>query len=382
MSQVFLAEHGVISKRMAVKVLSADLRADPIARKRFVREARAAAAIDHPNIVRVFDVDIEHDPPYLVMEFVEGVSLQAAVAGHGTLSGGEAARVGAEVARGLAAAAARGLVHRDNKPANLLLDRRGGIKILDLGIVRLVGDDTHPPGTENEEILGTIDYLAPEQAENPGRVDGRADLYALGATLYFLLAGHPPFPGGDLRHKLAAKRYADPPPIHRLRPDVEPALSEVVHLLLTRDLAGRCQSAIEAAAALTRHAALPADFPARYFRPLHPSTLGDGTLGPDDYALPVTQSIRKPGASGKFPVPKKEVEDGNDAGPPTTRLAKALTDLVMDALPENAAVPRREEAPKSPRPPAPGMAFGWFELAMGGALIVMIVAIALRFWFS
>jgi serine/threonine-protein kinase len=347
MSQVFLAEHSVLGKRVAVKVLSANLRADKVARRRFVREARAAAAIVHPNIVHVFDVDMDHDPPYLVMEYVEGVSLQAAVASSGTMTVGEVAAIGMEVAKGLSIAAAEGLVHRDIKPANLLLDRRGGVKILDLGIVRLVGDDTHPPGTEVEEILGTIDYLAPEQAENAAKVDARADLYALGATLYFLLAGHPPFPGADLRHKLAAKQFSDPPPIHRLRPDVEIRFSEVIHRLMARDPADRFASADEAAESLSHFAALPADFPSRYFRTARASTVSDGSLDEDDL-LPIspTQSIRKPGfkavaaaphaedpapaAPDPAPPPEPELED---AGPPTVRLAKSLTELVLDALP-------------------------------------------------
>lgn len=296
MSQVFLAEHGLLGKRVAVKVLTTSVRFDPDARRRFVREARAAAAVDHPNIVHVFDIDIEHEPSYLVMEYVDGVNLQTAVARQGTFSAGETAAVGAEVARGLAAAAAAGLVHRDIKPANLLVDRRGGVKILDLGIVRLPGDDTLPPGG-GDVILGTLDYLAPEQAVNSADVDARADLYALGATLYFLLAGHPPFPGADLRHKLAAKQFSDPPPIHRLRPDVDPELSQVIGTLLVRDRAERCQSAAEAAVALAVFASLGSDYPARLFRSSRPSTICESTRSRherDLNPLPPTERIRKP----------------------------------------------------------------------------------------
>src|SRR5262245_7561049 len=192
MSHVYLAEHAVLGRRVAVKVLSDSLRADPGARKRFVREARAAAALAHPNIVHVFDVDMIHDPPYLVMEFVDGISLQAAVSRGGMFSAGETATVGMQVADGLAQAAAVGLVHRDIKPANLLVDRRGLVKILDLGIVRFTHDSTsHVNGLD--VIVGTLDYLAPEQAVDSSAVDPRADIYALGATLYFLLAGHPPY---------------------------------------------------------------------------------------------------------------------------------------------------------------------------------------------
>jgi eukaryotic-like serine/threonine-protein kinase len=296
MSQVYLAEHALLGKRVAVKILTTSVRFDPEARRRFVREARAAAAVSHPNIVHVYDIDIEHEPSYLVMEYVDGVNLQAAVSRQGTFSAGEAAAVGAEVARGLAAAADAGLVHRDIKPANLLVDRRGGVKILDLGIVHLAGDETHPPGG-GEVILGTLDYLAPEQAVDSAGVDGRADVYALGATLYFLLAGHPPFPGPDVRHKLAAKQFSDPPPIHRLRPDVEPGLSQVIESLMARDRLARCPSAAEAAAALAAFAAAGPDYPSRLFRSSRPSTFCESTRlrhDRDSGLLPPTELIRKP----------------------------------------------------------------------------------------
>ncbi len=329
MSHVFLAEHAVLGKRVAVKVLSAGLRADSSARQRFVREARAAAAVDHPNIVHVHDVDMDHDPPFLVMEYVDGVNLQAAVSRHGAFTSAETATVGVEVARGLAAAAAAGLVHRDIKPANLLVDRHGRVKILDLGIVRLPGEDTLPrvdAGDGTDVILGTLDYLAPEQAVDSSTVDARADVYSLGATLYFLLAGHPPFPGTDIRHKLAAKQYGDPLPIHRLRPDVEPALSDAIHALLARDPAARCASAEEAVRILAPFAAPVSDFPSRLFRPARPST---GDPSKEHVALmSVTERIRKPVPEG--PSPGEVCEDA----PATDVFTKSPTHIEMAALPD------------------------------------------------
>jgi serine/threonine protein kinase len=383
MSHVFLAEHAVLGKRVAVKVLSASLRADKIARRRFVREARTAAAIEHPNIVHVFDVDMDHDPPYLVMEFVDGISLQAAVAEYGCFAGNETANVGVEIARGLAVAAEAGLVHRDIKPANLLLDRRGGVKILDLGIVRLLGDDTQPPGTESDEILGTLDYLAPEQAENSAKVDTRADLYSLGATLYFLLAGHPPFPGSNVRHKLAAKQYTDPPPIHRLRPDVDPALSAVIHTLLTRDPAARYQTAAKAIEALSSFAALPADYPMRFFRPLRGSTVTDGIASRSDSAsLAATQSIRKPVSSAiainRQNSAQTDIEEAGEPGPATVRLSKALTDMVMTALPDDSSTAVQEAETNSTAPGKfsrevlPGLFWRAFFVVMACILIIVI----------
>jgi serine/threonine-protein kinase len=343
MSHVYLAEHAVLGKRVALKVLSVSLRADKTARRRFVREARAAAALDHPNIVQVYSVDIDHDPPYLVMEYVEGISLQAAVSGYGTFTGGEAASVGLEVARGLEAATVVGLVHRDIKPANLLIDRKGGVKILDLGIVRMAGEDTQPRTHGSDEILGTLDYLSPEQAVDSGSVDARADLYSLGATLYFLLAGHPPFPGSDIRHKLAAKQYSDPPPVHRLRPDVDADLSSVIQTLLARDPAGRYPSAASAAQALLPFARLSADFPARLFRPTHRSTLSECSDNAN-YPPAPTQRIRKPLPRPVDTPAPEHPRNATDVGPATVRLSKSLTDLVMTALPSD---------PQVEKPPAP-----------------------------
>lgn len=296
MSQVYLAEHAVLGCRVAVKVLSAGLRCDPESRRRFVREARAAATIKHPNVVQVSAVDVDHDPPFLVMEYVDGVNLQAAVAQHGTFATEEAAAIGIEVALGLAAAARAGLVHRDVKPANLLVDRRGGVKILDLGIAHHSGEDASLRYVGTDEILGTLDYIAPEQVENCSAVDVRADLYSLGATLYFLLAGYPPFPVQDARYKLAAKQCSDPPPVHRLRPDTAPGLSAVVQRLLAREPARRYSTAEAAGIALQPFAGPRRDFPARLFRPQHHSTQNDAvTTDRNASSLPKTERILKSG---------------------------------------------------------------------------------------
>jgi serine/threonine-protein kinase len=342
MGQVFLAEHALLGKRVAVKVLSRALRNDADARSRFAREARAAAAVDHPNVVHVFDADPAHDPPYLVMEYVDGVSLQAAVDRAGPLTPGEVGAVGVQVARGLEHAAAVGLVHRDVKPANLLLDRKGTVKVLDLGIARFEADE-HSRQTAQGTIVGTLDYLAPEQAVDSSAVDPRADLYAFGATLYFLLAGHPPFPTDDVEQKLREKQETDPPPVHRLRPAVPTGLSGVVQRLLSRDPLGRFQSAAEAVIALLPFADPGPDFPARLFAPAagpaDPGPSTDPGRDRDPTPLPATRQIvrgkRKPAADPPprpvdTPVPVAAVGEVRLAAPtpapvddpPTVRLIK------------------------------------------------------------
>jgi serine/threonine-protein kinase len=263
MGQVYLAEHVARGRPVAIKMLTAELVDDDVARRRFAREARAAVALAHPNIVCVYDFDLDADPPFLVMEYIDGVSLQAAVSWAGTFSAGSAAYCGREVALGLQGAAAVGLVHRDIKPANVLVDRRGRVKILDLGVVRVA--DERSLNLTLRTVLGTADYLAPEQARDSSAVDARADLYALGGTLYFLLTGHPPFPSGTQTEKISRKQTTDPPLITDFRPDLPAGLVEVIHRLLARDPADRYQTPQAAAEALAPFATPDSRFPGNLF---------------------------------------------------------------------------------------------------------------------
>jgi serine/threonine-protein kinase len=285
MSQVFLAEHPTRGNRVAVKVLAPRFADDPLAKERFLREARAAASLTHPNIVHVIEVDTDAPFPFLVMEYIDGVSLQAAVARHGTFPSGTAAYCGRQVALGLQRAHEVGLVHRDVKPANVLVDRNGLVKLLDLGIVRQVAaadDLTRRMGLE-KLILGTAEYLAPEQALNCSAVDTRADVYALGGTIYFLLSGHPPFPDGTPLEKVARKLAADPLPIDRLRPDVPPALAAAVHRMLARDPAERFATPLEAAVALTPFAHPATGFPHVLFAPTKPTVSDEAGSATEDH---------------------------------------------------------------------------------------------------
>jgi serine/threonine protein kinase len=262
MGQVFLAEQMNTGRRVAVKVLHKAADQTPFARERFVREALASAKLAHPNIVQVYDASPDTDPPYLVMEYIDGISLQAAVAQYGPLTPAEAAECGRQIALGLQHASDAGLVHRDIKPANVLLDRRGIAKILDLGIVRVVGEYFTQLG-QSDVILGTVEYLAPEQALSSS-VDGRADIYSLGATLYFLLSGRPPFPEGDAREKILQLAREEPPPLTDLVPGIPAELAATIHRMLAKEPEDRFQWASDAARALAPWAT-PAEFPSRFF---------------------------------------------------------------------------------------------------------------------
>jgi|SRR5579883_189292 len=253
MGQVFLAEHAQMRRLVALKVLNPHaFENDSVARERFFREARAAGVLDHPNIVRIYDLCQDGKILFLVMEYVEGLSLQTLVNQHGPLEVATACHYARQVAFGLQHAHAMGFVHRDIKPANLLLERTGLVKILDLGLVRSEADAASglTKQLDNKSILGTADYVAPEQAVDSSKVDMRADIYSLGATLYFLLAGRPLFPEGRTAQKLVWQQIKEPVPIDRLRPEVSPQLAAVVHRMLQKRPADRFATAGETFEAL------------------------------------------------------------------------------------------------------------------------------------
>ena len=252
MGNVFLCEHRSMRRRVAIKVLPVAHAKDPAAVERFYREARAVAALDHPNIVRAHDIDQDGRYHFLVLEYVEGASLQEIVKRGGPMDVDRAAHYVRQAALGLHHADLAGVVHRDVKPGNLLLDRQGVVKILDMGLARFFDDrdDDLTRMQDRREILGTADYLAPEQAINSHSVDIRADVYGLGATFYFLLAGRPPFADGTVAQKLISHQMHEPPPIRELRPDMPEGLAEVVAKMMAKDLTARYQTPAEVYEAL------------------------------------------------------------------------------------------------------------------------------------
>src|SRR4051794_35690056 len=194
MGSVYLCEHMLMRRRVAVKVLPASKADDSSSLERFYREARAVAALDHPNIVRAYDIDQDDKLHFLVMEHVDGASLQEIIKRSGPMDFLRAAHYVRQAALGLQHAhSAAGLVHRDIKPGNILVDRNGVVKVLDMGLARFFHDDEDNLTKRYEDnILGTADYLSPEQARDSHGVDIRADIYSLGATFYFLLTGQAP----------------------------------------------------------------------------------------------------------------------------------------------------------------------------------------------
>ncbi len=253
MSTVYLAEHILMRRKVAVKVLPQNRVNDSTYLERFYVEARAAAKLDDPNIIRTYDVDSTSDGKthYLIMEYVPGKDLHVLVKGSGRLDYDTAADYVAQIATGLQHAHEMGLIHRDIKPANCLLDNNGTVKLLDMGLARLVGDEASLTLDNNENVLGTADYLAPEQALDSHKADCRADIYSLGCTLYYLLTGHPPFPEGSITERLMKHQRETPPSILKERPDAPPTLLHICEKMMLKDPDERYQTAGDVAERLT-----------------------------------------------------------------------------------------------------------------------------------
>jgi serine/threonine protein kinase len=307
MGAVYLCEHKFMRRLVAVKILPADKYEDPSNLERFVREARAVAALNHPNIVRAYDIDRAEGMHFLVMEYVDGSSLQEIVARFGPLDPVRAAYCVAQAAVGLQHAQEQGLVHRDIKPGNLLVDRMGVVKLLDLGLARFFQPEHDDKLTERYDekcVLGTADYLAPEQAVS-NSVDIRADIYGLGGTFYFLLTGKSPAPDGNVAQKLLFHQKSEPVPVTEFRKDVPAGMLAVLTKMLRKNPADRYQMPLDVAAALAEWAEQPVPAPPEYEMP---------DLCPAVIAL-TGHSLDKPRGSGtisgsgvvRFVVPRSNV---------------------------------------------------------------------------
>jgi tRNA A-37 threonylcarbamoyl transferase component Bud32 len=308
MGTVFLCEHKLMRRRVAVKVLPIPKSDDEASIKRFYREAKAVAALDHPNIVRAYDIDQDDNLHFLVMEWVDGTNLQDLVKKFGPLDVARACHYVYGAAVGLQHAHDIGLVHRDIKPGNILIDRSGVVKVLDLGLARLTHDTEDNLTRQNDEnVLGTADYLAPEQAMDSHTVDIRADIYSLGATFYFLLTGSPPFPEGSVAQKLIWHQNRQPRPLKSLRPEVPDDLVAVVEKMMAKDPARRYATPAEVMAALAPWVATPIPPPAEREMPaLSPAVAGGAAAGRGGTApvpVPGPAGPAAPATMGGLPRP-------------------------------------------------------------------------------
>ncbi len=232
MSSVFRAVHVDSGLEVAVKILPRSLAKNPTMLQRFLREAKSAESLQDPNIVEIFDRGTEGGRYYIVLEYMPGGDLHERVRDRGPLPVAEVVEIMKSVARGLKHAAERGLIHRDIKPANLLMTADGRVKITDLGLALQLADDERV--TRDGTTVGTVDFMAPEQARDSRATSVKSDIYSLGCTVYYLLTGTPPFPGGDLPDKLRRHAFETAPDVRSLRPEVPEELAELVQRMMAK----------------------------------------------------------------------------------------------------------------------------------------------------
>jgi serine/threonine protein kinase len=239
MGTVFKARHRRMKRLVALKVLAGNLSQNPIFVKRFQREVETIASLGHPNVVMAYDADESEVGHFLVMELVNGRDLAACVADQGVFTVSRAVNCILQTARGLAYAHAQGIIHRDIKPHNLLLDGQGVVKVTDLGLARLNHGSTGPASgfdvTMAGGVIGTADYMPPEQAIDSTTIDHRADIYSLGRTLYFLLMGRPPFSGPTMMSVLLKHRDGAIPSLSAERSDVPTVLDGLFQRMLAKE---------------------------------------------------------------------------------------------------------------------------------------------------
>jgi serine/threonine protein kinase len=264
MGRVYKALHQTMNRIVALKVLSPQLMETERAQKLFLREMQAVARLSHPNLVTAYDADHKDNRYYLVMEYVEGPNLQQLVRERGPLPAGLACELIRQAANGLQYASDMGMVHRDVKPSNLLVllpdeaarRKHYVLRILDFGLARLQRPEERPSPdsgtilTQPDSIMGTPDFLSPEQARDLHSVDIRSDLYSLGCTFYYLLTGDVPFPDGTTFEKLVRHATREPTPVEQLRPEVSMAVGGIVRRLMAKNPADRFQTPADVSAAL------------------------------------------------------------------------------------------------------------------------------------
>ncbi len=398
-ARVYVARHALIGRSVAVKMLLPVLATDRALVERFLNEGRAAGTLGHPNIVDFLDMGVAPDgSPYLVMELLEGRSLAHEIYRAGPFEVGRAVYIATQIASAVALANQRGIVHRDLKPDNVFLTERAErpdhVKVLDFGISKIAGAAF--VATSKGQFLGTPGFMAPEQLEDPGGVDQRADVYGLGATLYQMLAGAPPFVGVDFPRVLRSIAEESPRPLAEARDDLPPSLVDAVECAMSKSPGDRYQTMGEFERALspyavepTRRASKPAPRPALSPPPLGPSSgvrssahmpvnPRPSTRAPAS-PRPSARASASPASAGRLPAPPRLSASWLAAAAAPADVGPLLAPA--DAYPDAAEIEREglaaaagvrahwqgePLAPARPQKSAPGKTY-----ALGRALVVI-----------
>jgi serine/threonine protein kinase len=365
MGAVFRCRHLALHKDVALKVLPAAMTNDPVSLERFLREAHALASLNHPNIVQAHDCDENKGQYFLVMSYVEGVTLQQLVEKEGPLAVPRAAYYLSQACRGLHHAHEAGWMHRDLKPSNLVIDRTDTLKILDLGLARMM-DDSHAPLTKKYDekgMLGSPDYISPEQSLNAPDLDIRSDIYSLGATFYYLLAGHAPFEGLQVVQKLLAHQLTEPEDVSLFRSDIPPELNALLRRMMAKKREERFATPGDVADAL-----LP--WSSRY--------------QPAPETLPISGRRASQTMRFRSTVAPKSMSDSGTSSTVSGRLPEEVTaDLVAPGpmFLEESTPPVEPPAEETPLQAAPWTRQRLLTLAGGGLAVVVTIGLILFFLF-
>lgn len=346
---MFLAEHPRISKRVAVKVINAELSTSPEMVSRFLAEARAASQISHENVVDILDFgQTPQGDNFMIMEYLEGQTLTARVRSAGRLDLPTAQRIGSQIAEALVAAHGHGVIHRDLKPDNIYIVKRSGnpdyVKILDFGLAKLlIGSEGINHKTSSGSVLGTPHYMAPEQCEGRSNVDGRADLYSLGCILFFTVCGELPFPGDGFA-EVILKHISEPPPSPRsINPAVTPAFEKLVLHCLAKKRENRFQKAEDVVAALRDPEKWSQEFgddPQRIVGPATTRRAG-GEIGASVAQKPALDSMAQSSViapAKPSPIAKSSGVSGSPTAAPAAKPAAPFLGATLQPKPVPAAV--------------------------------------------
>lgn len=384
MGKIYKALHSRMDRIVALKVMAARVVRDEAAVKRFLKEVKVAARLTHPNVVIAFDAGKDRGVHYLVMEYVDGSDLSQLVKQQGPLPVERAVDCILQASRGLAYAHAQGVIHRDIKPHNLLLDRRGTVKVLDLGLAHVEDAASGELAENAEQLMGTIDYMSPEQAQGRSRVDVRTDVYSLGCTLWYLLTGTRMYEGSQPIERVKKHRDQPIPILNERRGDVPIGLEQVFRRMVAKrpedrhrtmdELVGDLE-AIQTALPelgephLVDHADEEGDLPATVAPPTWPEP-----------PRPVTPAIPVAIPYGMMPVQPGQAYPGAFEAPPGAAMPwPAAVQSTEPVAPEPVWVPRVSSVKRRFRRASRRKNESTLLLWIGGALVVLLLTLAVTY---